>query len=226
MARVFNMKSEAVGSYMLFSTGSSLLKDQAFVKESVADSYDAEVSTNTSGEFGVFFGASYATFGFGIEIIQPTVIKEMVAKQNGSKVYVADSTIQVYTPKAFMDINVHTGNTHRVYVRGYMGAATAQVQNVYSNVTLSTGAHTVEMKGSGALYGGGAGVEFFMMDTTTFVLQADYRILKIQSLKYSKDVTTFGGAKSSGDTVTDTSGAKRELDFSGIQMSLGFRFYF
>jgi hypothetical protein len=226
MARVFNMKSETIGSYLLFSTGGSLLKDQAYVNESVADKYDAEVSTNNSGEFGFFFGSTYATFGFGMEIIQPTVIKEMVAKQSGSRVYLVDSTVQVYTPKAFIDFNLHTGSLHRIFIRGYAGSATAQVKNVYSNVTLTAGAHTVEMKGAGALYGGGAGVEYFMMDTTTFVLQADYRILKIQSLKYSKDVTTFSGAKSAGDTVTDTSDTKRELDFSGALISAGFRFYF
>ncbi len=64
-----------------------------------------------------------------------------------------------------------------------------------------------------------------MTDTTTVVVEFGYRQLKVDNLKYSKDVTTFSGAKSSGDAVVTSSGEKRELDFSGGFISLGFRFY-
>jgi hypothetical protein len=49
--------------------------------------------------------------------------------------------------------------------------------------------------------------------------------MKIDNLKYSKDVTTFSGAKTAGDSVLDANGDKRILDFTGGYITIGFRFY-
>lgn len=225
-ARAFNMKNESVGSYLLLSAGTSVVKTQAFANESVATSYDGEVNNNYSGEFGVFFGGGPILMSLGMEIIQPPPLKGVIAKQSGSQVYLMDSSIMSYAPKASLDLNLKTGGSYRVFVRGGAGYAFVQVKNDYSSVALSAGTHSVSMKGTSISYGGSLGLELFMMDTTTFILQADYRVLRFKELKYSQDVTTFTGTYSSGDSVTDTTGAKRELDLSSTMMTMGFRFYF
>ena len=225
-ARVFNMKNESVGSYLMFGAGGSLIKQQAFEGESVADTYDSEVKNNYSGEFGIITGAGPVAILFGMEIIQPTPLKEVVAKQNGTEVYSFDSTIQVYTPKIGLNINLKTGSIYRIFVSGSAGYATAQIKNDYKTVTLSAGDHEVAIKGSTLSYSAGFGVEFFLMDTTTLVIGGDYRFMRFRDLRFGKDITTFTGVKTSGDSVTTISDTKRDLDLSGAVMNLGFRFYF
>ncbi|MFN8945239.1 MAG: hypothetical protein ACK5WZ_11535, partial [Pseudobdellovibrionaceae bacterium] len=225
-ARVFNMKKATVGSYLLFSGGNSVIKDQAFVGESVADAYDAEVNNNFSGEFGIFGSSESLSYGFGFEIIQPKALKEVVAKQNGTKIYTVDSTVQVYAPKVFIDLNLKTGTYYRVFLKGSAGYATAQIKNEYKAVSLAIGDHNVEMKGSAASTGIGLGVEFYLLDTTTMVISADYRILKFKDLRYGKEISTFQGIKTKGDSVTNTSESQREVDLSGAMATAGFRFYF
>lgn len=225
-SRVFNMKNESVGSYLMFGGGGSLVKDQAFVGESTADSYDAEVKNNYSGEFGIITGAGPVGILFGIEILQPPPLKEIVAKAGGSKVYTVDSTIQVYTPKIGLNINLLTGSIYRLYISGAAGYSTAQIKNEYKAVSLSQGDHDVSMKGSTLSYNAGLGIEFYLMDTTTIVLGGDYRFMRFRDLRYSKDITTFTGVKTSGDQVTTMTGSNRDLDLSGVIFNLGFRFYF
>ena len=64
-----------------------------------------------------------------------------------------------------------------------------------------------------------------MNDTTTFSIEAGYRMLNFTEIKHNKDNTTIGGAVTKGDTATNADGTNRELNLGGPYFGVMFRFW-
>lgn len=227
-ARVFNINKEKVASYFMITGGPSAIKQNAFLNESTTtDTYTGEAALNYTGEFGVLYSTPSVNFRFGFEVFKPSALKEVPAQNSGgTDIYTLNSDITAYAPKLGIEINLQKTNTFRAFITASAGSASASYKNDYTIVSYpGVLDHSVEAKGTGLLYSGTLGVESHMTDTTTYIFEFGYRQLKIEGFNYSKDVTTFSGAKVSGDAVLDASGNARTLDFTGGYISLGFRFY-
>lgn len=229
-ARVFNINKESFAAYFLFTGGATSLGSSP-VKNEAANGvvYAGDINYNYSGEFGFVYSRSLLNYRFGIEIIKPTML-EATASAGGSEVYKARSEILGFAPKLALEFNLHGNNTSRSYLSVAGGLANVTMKNHY---TFSAGQtqfptltdHGIDTKGSATLWAAALGYENLLTDTTTMAVEMGYRQLKVDRLQYTKDVGTFGGAKSSGDDVTNFDGSKRALDFSGGFISIAFRFY-
>jgi len=226
-ARVFNINSEKFAGYFLVTGGPSALKTQAFLDEdSLANTYSKEVTVNTTGEFGFLYSTPRVSLRFGFEIFKPTLLKDVVANNGSTDIYSLKSDVTAYAPKLGLEIHLHSTNTYRSFIQAYVGTGSVSYKNDYTILSYpGQSDHTVEGKGSATLYGGTLGVESHLTDTTTYIFEFGYRQMKVENLKYSRDTTTFSGAKTAGDPVLDASGNPRVLDFTGGYISLGFRFY-
>lgn len=230
-ARVFNINNENFAAYFLATGGGSQLGTHAVAGEAGAGvNYNGSVNYNYTGEFGFLYSKPRASLRFGFEILKPSVL-ESTANNGTSDLYSAKSDVLGYVPKLSFELNVHGDNSSRSFVSVTVGTASVTLKNDYALTAAGQTAypgvvdHSIEAKGSSTLLSASLGYEGIMTDTTTVVVEFGYRQLKIDNLKYSKDVTTFSGAKTSGDDLMTSSGAKRELDFSGGFISIGFRFY-
>jgi len=227
-ARVFNMTNEKFASYFLLTGGTSLIEKNAFAGEAaMTDTYSAAVAYNYTGEFGFLYATPSVSLRFGFEVFKPSTLSEVIVT-NASAVdtYTLNSSITGYAPKLGLEINLQRTPTYRAFISAYAGQGSVSYKNDYTILNYGgVSDHSVDAKGSGTLYGGTLGVESHMTDTTTYMFEFGYRQMKVENLKYSKDVTTFSGAKVAGDDVVDAGGTKRVLDFTGGYISLGFRFY-
>lgn len=227
-ARVFNMNNEKFASYFLISGASSQIKQNAFAGEAAAtDTYSAEVANTYSGEFGFLYSTPAASLRFGFEVFKPSALKGVTATNSGgTDIYTLSSDITAYAPKLGIEINLQRTPTYRAFLSAFAGTGSVSYKNDYVILNYpGVSDHSVEAKGSGTLYGGSLGVESHLTDTTTYIFEFGYRQMKVDNLKYSKDVATFSGNKTAGDEVLDAAGAKRVFDFTGGYISLGFRFY-
>ncbi|WP_295905579.1 hypothetical protein [uncultured Bdellovibrio sp.] len=230
-ARVFDINKETFAAYFAVSGGGSQIGTSAVDGESGSGiSFSGGSKYNYTGEFGFLYSRRFASLRFGFEILKPSAL-ESTASNGTSDLYSAKSDILGYVPKLTLEVNVHGTNDNRSFISLTAGSASVTMKNDYVLTAAGQAAyagvadHSVEAKGSGTLLGASLGYEGIMTDTTTVVVEFGYRQLKIDNLKYSKDVTTFSGAKTSGDSVLTSSGNQRDLDFSGGFISIGFRFY-
>jgi hypothetical protein len=220
-ARVLDINAEKFATYFAVTGGPSALKQSAFLDEAnPAYTYDKKVDYNYSGEFGLLYSVGKIGFRFGFEIFKPSTLSDVNASNGGATAYTFNSSYTAYAPKVGLEINLYKDSNSRAFIAGYAGAASVGVKNDYDT-------HSEEMKGNGTLYGGGAGYEGPLADNTTFVLEAGYRALKFEKLTYSKDVPSAitGGSHIAGDPVNDVNGQARTLNFGGMYLSVGFRFY-
>ncbi|WP_413570739.1 hypothetical protein ACLWBD_14105 [Bdellovibrio sp. HCB117] len=230
-ARVFNIQKETFAAYFLVSGGGSAIGTEGLDGEASSSiNYSGGVNYNYSGEFGFLYSVRYLNFRFGFEILKPSTL-DSTANNGTADLYSANSQILGYVPKVGVEVNLQSTASYRSFISATAGLASVTMKNAYTltadGQTAFPGVadHTAESKGSGTSLQASLGYEGNLSDTTTILVEFGYRQLKIDNLKYSKDVTTFSGAKSSGDAVLNTSGEQRELDFSGGFISLGFRFY-
>ena len=97
-----------------------------------------------------------------------------------------------------------------------------------SGVTVTGSAVTENAGFSGENFGGDAGgaIEFFLDDgkTSSLDLDVDYRYLKIQPLTPNVTVNN-NGPLNFPSPVLNNDGSQALLDFSGIEMGIGLRFY-
>lgn len=227
-ARVFNMTNEKFASYFLITGGSSAIDKSAFAGEAATtDTYSSGAGYNYTGEFGFLYATPAVSLRFGFEVFKPSTLTGVTATNaSATDIYTVNSAITGYAPKLGLEINLQRSATYRAFIAAYAGSGSVSYKNDYT--ILSYGGvsdHSVEAKGSAMLYGGTLGVESHLTDTTTYLFEFGYRQMKFENLKYSKDVTTFSGAKVAGDDVVDANGDKRVFDFTGPYISLGFRFY-
>ncbi len=225
-ARVFNLQKEKLSSYLVAGMSQSNLKATPLTAESSAVSFTEVYSTITSGEFGITYGNGPFGFRFGFEIIKPLALTGQGQDGAASDLYTYQTNINVMNPKIGADINVYTGQQFRLMLFGYYGLASYSNSMSYTNNTLGGGAHTVEHRSSAPCYGGGVAGEVAFFDTTTFIFDVAYRQLKFVNVKYGNSVTTLdGGAKVTGDPVLNDDGSPFQVDFTGVVINAGLRFY-
>lgn len=226
-ARVFDMSKESLASYLVFNIGTSTVAKLAFENEAnTGYTYSSGVANNTGTDFGLVYTSSYLNFRFGFEMLKPDVLKDVEAKNAGTRVYLLNSEVLAYAPKIGVEANLQKSSSNRSFVFGYFGSGSLTIKNNYSSSTIAPlGDHEVEMTGSTTLMGYGLGYESYMTDTATYIFEVGYRQYDFGSLKYKKAVTTFSGAKAAGDAVNDISSVAKEIKLSGYFVSLGFRIY-
>lgn len=225
-ARVLNLSEERFASYFSLEGGSSLLKTTPFDQNLASvDSYSDEYKMGLGGEFGFVYSSPYIAWRFSFEILKPSKLKEVQGLATATPQYVVDSDVTAVAPKIGVELHLNKKPNNRLYVFGYYGSSNLAMTQAYSSVVSPNTDHVVEAKGSSAVAGGGLGFEMSFVDTTAIVLEIGYRSLVFKEIKYSKDVTTFQGAKTAGEMLTNLNGENRSLNFSGYTASIGFRFW-
>lgn len=225
-ARVFDLTSEKLASYLVFNLGNSTVGKSLYENEAnTSYTYSKSVKYNTGADFGLLYATSLLNYRFGFEILKPDLIKSETAMNGATEVYKLNSEVLIYAPKAGVEINLRKSNRDRSFLFGAVGTASLSAKNAYSASTIApVGAHDVEMTGSGQLLNYGLGQEGTLTDTTTYLFEFGYRSLKFDKLKYKSAVTTFSGAKVAGETVLSGT-SNRSLDLSGYYIAIGFRIY-
>ncbi|UOF01064.1 hypothetical protein [Bdellovibrio reynosensis] len=230
-ARVFNINKENFAAYFLGTTGASNIGTSAVDDESSQTvTFDDETNYNFTGEFGLVYSRPWLSLRFGFEILRPWVL-ETKANNGTDDLYTAKVDLLGYIPKVTAEINLQGTNTYRSFLSVSAGTANLTMKNDYTLTAAGSAAyagvtdHSVEAKGTAPLLAASLGYEGFMTDTTTILVEFGYRQLNFDNMKYSKDVATFSGAKTSGSEVLKVDGEKREFDFTGGFISIGFRFY-
>lgn len=230
-ARVFNINKESFAAYFLATTGASTLGTSAVDDESSQTvTFNEKTEYNFTGEFGLVYSRPYISLRFGFEILRPWLL-ETIANDGTDDLYTAKVDLLGYVPKVTAEINLQGSSTYRSFLSVSAGTANLTMKNDYALTAAGNTAfpgvadYSVEAKGTGTLLGASLGYEGFMTDTTTILVEFGYRQLLIDNMKYTKDVTTFTGAKQSGDELLRVDGEKRSFDFTGGFISLGFRFY-
>jgi hypothetical protein len=231
-ARIFDISKETFASYLMVSGGPSSIHQSAFANEAnTTTSYSDETKTNLGGEFGFLYSTPAVNFRFGFEIMKPASFGATATNASGAALYNVQNDLTAYSPKFGIEINLKPLSVARSFLLLSAGAASLSMKNDYTLTPAGQSAfagvsdHSVEAKSSAPEYAAGLGFEFLMSDNTTLMLEGGYRLLKFTQMKYSKDVTTFTGAKTAGSTVTDANGQNRTIDMSGAIFSLGLRIY-
>jgi len=225
-ARVLSLSDEKFASYFSVEGGSSLLKTTPFDENLASiDSYSDEYKLGLGGEFGFVYSSPYLAWRFSFEILKPSKLKEVQGLASSTAQYIVDSDVTAVAPKLGLEIHLNKKPNNRFYLFGYYGSSNLTMTQAYTGVVSPNSDHTVEAKGSAAEMGGGLGFEMSFVDTTSFVIEVGYRSLIFKEIKYSKDVTTFQGAKTVGEALTNLNGENRSLNFSGYTASIGFRFW-
>jgi hypothetical protein len=225
-ARVLNLSDEKFASYFSVEGGSSLLSTNPFDQNIASvNSYSDEHKMSLGGEFGFVYSSPYVAWRFSFEILKPSKLKEVQALASATAQYLVDSDVTAVAPKLGLEIHLTKNPNHRFYFFGYYGSSNLTMTETYTAVVSPNSDHTVEAKSSSTEMGGGLGFEINFVDTTSFILEVGYRSLTFKEIKYSKDVTTFQGAKTVGETLTNLNGENRSLNFSGYTASIGFRFW-
>lgn len=177
------------------------------------------------GEFGFVYSSPYIAWRFSFEILKPTKLQDVQGLAGTAAQYAVSSDVTAVAPKIGLELHLNKKPNNRFYVFGYYGTSNLTMTQTYSAVIAPSVDHAVEAKGSSAVAGGGLGFEMSFVDTTAIVLEVGYRSLTFKEIKYSKDVTTFQGAKTVGEILTNLNGENRSLNFSGYTASVGFRFW-
>jgi parvulin-like peptidyl-prolyl isomerase len=98
-----------------------------------------------------------------------------------------------------------------------------------AGVTISGSAVTENSNFSGSNFGGeaAAAVEFFFDDQkdSSLDLEVGYRVLKFQPITSSLTVNDGGPVADYPTPLTNSDGTRSDIDFSGIHIGLGVRFY-
>lgn len=231
-ARVFDINKDSAAPYFLVSGGGSQVSTSAVEGEgNTGVTFTGGVNYNYTGEFGFLYSRSAASLRFGFEVLKPTSL-ETTASDTTSELYTATSELLGYIPKITLELNLHKTGDNRSFVAVSAGSASITMKNAYVLTAAGQAAypgvvdHDTESKASSTLLAASLGYEGLLTDTTTILIEFGYRQLKFDNFKYSKDVTTFSGAKVSGDSVLLNTGLDRTVDFGGGFIALGFRFYF
>lgn len=225
-SRVLNLSEEKFASYFSVEGGSTLVKTTPF-DENLAnvDSYSSEYKTGLGGEFGFVYSSPYIAWRFSFEILKPSKLSEVEALEGENVQYMVDSDLTAVAPKIGVEIHLNRKPNYRFYAFVFYGSSNLTAVQTYTQVLAPNSDHVVELKGASTSTGGGIGFETVFVDTTAFVIEIGYRNLTFQEIAFSKDVTTFQGAKVAGDLLTNLDGTNRTLNFSGYMASVGFRFW-
>ena len=231
-ARKFDFKLEGMATYIRGTYGPSLVGSDPYANSSgVGTSVDQSISSNFSGEFGLLFKTGPANLRLGGELLIPATLGTIVGSSSaGVKWFSLDSKLRSIAGLGTLEIPLKSGATSKFlfYLGG--GVAWVTLDNVYAFTTAGTSQFnladfTESAKGISSVYHAGLMYEVLFTDTATLAIEAGYRYQRVDSLTYSKDQTTFAGAKTEGQTLVNQSGSTRTFDMSGPYGGLSLRFY-
>lgn len=225
-ARVLSLSDEKFASYFSLEGGTSVLASSPY-DENLASvtSFSQEYKTSLGGEFGFIYSSPYIAWRFSFNILKPSKLKETRAFAGTNVEYIVESDITTIAPKLGIEIHLNKKPNYRFFLFGNLGSSNLTMSNTYTSATGGVADHTVQAKSSATETGGGIGFESSFVDTTAIVIELGYRNLKFKEVKYSKDVTTFQGAKTAGDMLMNLNGENKSLNFSGYYACIGFRFW-
>lgn len=227
-ARVFDLTKQSIGTYLRGTYGQSGLDKKAYEDSSGANTlFSDSVSTATSGEFGVYFGAQNLGFRISAELYQPDKMKGIKGKDSGgSDLMDLTSGVSVQIYKVGLEYSWFLSPKSKIYTVLSVGQATVKLTNEYSNISGYAVSDFTEKSSESLVMGEiQLGYEYNFSADTTFLLDLGYRQLQAKSLKYSSSVTSFLGNVNEGDVVLNASGNNRTLDLGGLYLGFGFRFY-
>ncbi|MEC9283745.1 MAG: hypothetical protein VX642_13620 [Bdellovibrionota bacterium] len=227
-ARVFDLTKQSIGTYLRGTYAQSGLAKKAYEDSSGASTeFSNSVSTATSGEFGVYFGAQNIGFRISAELYQPDKMKDIKGKDSGgSDLMDLSSGVSVQIYKVGFEYSWFLSPMSKVYALVSVGQATVNLTNEYSNISGYAVSDFTEKSSESLVMGEiQLGYEYNFSADTTFLLDLGYRQLQAKSLKYSSSATTFLGNVSEGEAVLNSDGNNRTLDLGGLYLGFGFRFY-
>lgn len=232
-ARVFDINKESFASYLRVNGGTSLQADNSFAKSSgTGMSFDKSVKYNYGYEFGFLYASRYLGVRFGIEVLRPDDLKDVVGSNAaGTSLYTFRSELSAVVPKMAFEFNLKQWSTSRWFLYAEAGQATVTLQNSYTFTTAGTTQFALadfreEGRGSVLTYAGGTGFETLLSDTTTIVFEAGYRQLTVNTLVHQTSVTAFGPTTvTKGDSMVNSDGSAREVNLNGAYAGLALRFY-
>jgi hypothetical protein len=229
-ARVFNINKETFAAYFGFTGGPSFVGKSGFENEAAANvTYSSDVKYNYTGEFGCLVSNPYVSARFGLEILKPVILENLVAKNGAADLYSQTSEILGYLPKLSLEFNLRRDHVSRSFLTATSGYGYLTLKNIYTLAAAGTTAYpgmdtTMEAKGSAVMWGAGIGQEFLLSDTTTFLFEIGYRVFKVENMKYTRDGNYFGTAHASGADLQNN-GSSRIIDLSGSFVGISFRFF-
>lgn len=229
-ARVFDFKSEILGSYFRGTGGLSLVDEDAYANSSDSLQFNDGADYNFSGEIGFLFNfRPTLSFRLGFEVLKTNSVEAIKATNSaGTEMYKVTSSVLVLNPIATMEIHIPITNQTRF--TGFLGTGLSgvTVDNEYTQVGGSLPDFEEKMEGSLISYHTGVGFETLFVDTVTIMAELGYRYMPISELKYKHDVAQIlsqPGSAVKGATVLNDDSSKRSLDMSGFFIGLGCRFY-
>lgn len=226
-SRVLNLSDEKFASFFSGEMGTSLLKTSPFDAQVVGtDTFSSEYTSSYGGEFGFVYSTPYIAWRFSFEILKPSKLTAVEASQSGTVNYLVASDVTAVAPKLGIELHLNRKPNARFYIFGFYGSSNLTMTNTYTQVLVSPNVdHEVSLKSSAPVTGGGLAYEFSFVDTTTICLELGYRSLVFKEIKFSKDTTTFQGAKVAGDAYQDYAGVDKTLNFSNYFAGISFRFW-
>lgn len=232
-ARVLNLQTEKFAPYIRGQYQQSTIAQTPYsLSSGTGNAFDKSYSTVSNYEFGFVYSIKDISLRFGFEVIYPSMLKEISGTDaSGTQLFTLDSDIAGYVPKIGLDINVKQWPQSRIFLNANYGMATVTLQNSYGFTAAGQTAYPSlidfreETKGSAALMEYSVGWEFLAFDTTTMVIDAGYRLLRLDSFSHNVPVTSFQGGVVKGDKALADDGTDRRLDLSGYFASVQFRFW-
>lgn len=232
LARTVNLMNESFAPYVRGTYQQSLLNKKTFADSSGSgNSFSGDLPSIANYEFGFAYSIKEITLRFGFEVIRPSAVKDISGTNAaGTELFTVDTDVSGYVPRIGLDINIKQWTSSRIFLNASYGLANVTVQNSYGFTSAGTAAYSLadfreEVKGSAPMTEYGLGFEYNAFDTTTVVLDAGYRYLKVDEFSHNVDVTNFQGAVTKGATALGNDGGRRSLDLSGYFASLHLRFW-
>lgn len=232
-ARVLNLGTESFapylrGEYQMTTMGKTPYSDSSGSGLTFSDGF----ATQNNYEFGFLYNIKDVSLRFGFEVIKAPQLKDVSATNaSGTEMYKVSSDVSGYVPKIGIDMNFKQWQQSRLFLNAAYGYATVVTQNTFAMTAAGSAAFSgvtdfrEEVKGTASLLEYSLGWEFLAFDTTTMVIDAGYRYLKVDSFSHQANATTFQGGVTKGATAYNNDGTTRALDLSGYFASVHFRFW-
>lgn len=234
-ARVFDFKSQSMGSYIRGTAGISSVGKTPFLDSSGSGTTIEESSPyNLGGEFG-FLLTPIEQLGIrlGLEVMRASKITNATGENSvGATRFVLESESFIYNPMATIEIYFHRSAVWRGIVFAGMGYGNVTIDNVYEMTATGTSelgvsSFSEKMEALAWNANAGLGYEILLTDNVTISGEVGYRYFPVNRFKLKSDVASIAqpsGTK--GETVINSNGSTRTVNFGGAFFGASLRFYF
>ena len=232
-ARIFDINNESFAAYFRGNYGPIPPLD-AFQNSSGANVvFDSKFPYNLGAELGLVYATPRVNFRFGLGVLKPPSANGNGSTASGTALYSLSSEISVVTPKIGVEVDIKKWNQSRFFIEGDAGYANLLLRNSYVFTPAGSAAYNVpdyweDIRGTTISYEGSVGFETLMTDTTTFVIDAGYRMMNFTALTQNRDIS--GGvighpAVAKGAPAVNNDGSNRTLNLSNWFAGVQFRFW-